>query len=158
MVQLTVTVIEARGLLGKDADGLSDPYVEMNYNRRTETTRVAHKTLHPEWRQDFTIPLEGHHDLVLKVWDEVQNCRRECHRLSSSDCRHRLSSSDCRVLHRIVTLWTHTATFSEISWAKLQSKPNSWSILPVHKTSKLRLWIFSQSCAVRLLATHCCGP
>jgi hypothetical protein len=68
--KVTVSVIEARGLLGKDADGLSDPYVEVKFNNVREVTRVAHKTLHPEWHQSFDFQLVGSQDLTLEVWDE----------------------------------------------------------------------------------------
>ena len=43
--KLVVTIHEARGLMAKDKDGLSDPYVEVAYGVQTFKTRIVQVSL-----------------------------------------------------------------------------------------------------------------
>ena len=42
-------VVEARGLLAKDFNGKSDPYVLVTYNKRAASTRTIYACLSPVW-------------------------------------------------------------------------------------------------------------
>ena len=42
-------VVEARGLLAKDFNGKSDPYVLCTYNKRAASTRTVYCSLSPVW-------------------------------------------------------------------------------------------------------------
>ena len=46
---LTVRVIEAKGLISKDDNGLSDPFVELTYGSITVQTKIQFETLNPRW-------------------------------------------------------------------------------------------------------------
>ena len=45
----TVKVIEAKGLISKDDNGLSDPFVELTYGSITVQTKIQFETLNPRW-------------------------------------------------------------------------------------------------------------
>ena len=62
----------ARGLLGKDADGSSDPYVELKFNGARRRTSVRRKTLEPVWNESFSFAPAASVDLSLELWDEVR--------------------------------------------------------------------------------------
>lgn len=44
---VAVQMLEARGLVSKDYNGFSDPYVLVNYNKRAAATRTVHRCLDP---------------------------------------------------------------------------------------------------------------
>lgn len=71
MSYLFVRVVRARGLMGKDTNGLSDPYVRITVGPvRTETKIIKHD-LNPVWNQVFAVgkdKLQGG-TLELSVWD-----------------------------------------------------------------------------------------
>lgn len=46
-VCLSVQVLEGRGIVSKDFNGLSDPYVVVSYNKRDALTRTVWKSLNP---------------------------------------------------------------------------------------------------------------
>ena len=48
-VRVVVQVVEARGLLAKDFNGKSDPYVLATYNKRAASTRTIYECLSPVW-------------------------------------------------------------------------------------------------------------
>lgn len=56
----SVRILEARNLVPKNANGLSDPYVvlKMPLQRKQQTT-VKGKTLDPRWNEDFVFPFSG---------------------------------------------------------------------------------------------------
>lgn len=64
MSGVSVTIVEARGILAADSNGFSDPYVTMTLiNSRGEAiaaagtfkTKVIKKTLAPQWNEEFTV-------------------------------------------------------------------------------------------------------
>ncbi|KAF2898858.1 hypothetical protein ILUMI_07316 [Ignelater luminosus] len=72
---LNVEVIEAKDLVAKDSNGLSDPFVTLylasNASRRYNTS-VKPETLNPVWEEHFALPVsEKNCDdmLCLEVWD-----------------------------------------------------------------------------------------
>eukprot|EP01103_Thecamoeba_quadrilineata_P012386 TRINITY_DN3187_c0_g1_i1.p1 TRINITY_DN3187_c0_g1~~TRINITY_DN3187_c0_g1_i1.p1 ORF type:complete len:789 (-),score=103.91 TRINITY_DN3187_c0_g1_i1:70-2436(-) len=69
---LLVKVVEARNLASKDANGLSDPYVELCFQDVKKKTKVKKKTLNPIFNEefDFVIPRDVEDPkLIAVVWD-----------------------------------------------------------------------------------------
>ncbi|KAG0576152.1 hypothetical protein KC19_5G059000 [Ceratodon purpureus] len=71
MTYLFVRVLRARDLLGKDQNGLSDPYVRVAIGPVQAETRIIKRDLNPEWNQVFAIGRDkiGGGALELSVWD-----------------------------------------------------------------------------------------
>ncbi len=58
MYSLVVKVLEAKNLIGKDCNGLSDPYVRVaidNHQMEMEKTKSLKKTLNPVWNEQFSL-------------------------------------------------------------------------------------------------------
>eukprot|EP00961_Rhodomonas_salina_P115615 1556209-Rhodomonas_salina.1 len=53
VIWLQVRVVRATGLMAADANGLSDPYVKLQYGRHNEQTSIKKMTLEPEWHEEF---------------------------------------------------------------------------------------------------------
>ncbi|ORX59741.1 hypothetical protein DM01DRAFT_1333202 [Hesseltinella vesiculosa] len=90
---VTIKIVEARGLRGVDKSGTSDPFTRVRVdNHNVFRTRVIKKTLRPEWNETFVQPVTGapivfdfkvkdhnrlHNDVDLgqchfNIWDLVQ--------------------------------------------------------------------------------------
>lgn len=72
MMYLFVRVVRARGLLGKDTTGLSDPYCKITVGPVKTVTRVFKRSLNPEWNEVFAVgrdKIQGG-SLEVSVWDE----------------------------------------------------------------------------------------
>ncbi len=54
-IQVRVIVVEARGLLNKDEDGGSDPYVVLEYSDSRYQTEVVPHSLEPYWNQEVNL-------------------------------------------------------------------------------------------------------
>eukprot|EP01129_Flabellula_baltica_P007914 TRINITY_DN310_c0_g1_i2.p1 TRINITY_DN310_c0_g1~~TRINITY_DN310_c0_g1_i2.p1 ORF type:complete len:1279 (-),score=344.19 TRINITY_DN310_c0_g1_i2:4-3840(-) len=67
---LNATIIEAKGLLGKNKNGSSNPYCSIDYNQQTQTTQVMGQTLSPFWNQDFQFDYETGESFHLNVFDK----------------------------------------------------------------------------------------
>ena len=71
-VTLSVRVGSGRGLASKDANGLSDPFLEVTLLEQQQRTKVIKKTLSPHWNEvlDFDVTaLEGADELSVVCWD-----------------------------------------------------------------------------------------
>ncbi|XP_024367662.1 FT-interacting protein 3 [Physcomitrium patens] len=71
MTYLFIRVVRARNLMGKDNNGLSDPYVRISVGPVKTETRIIPRTLNPEWNQSFAIgrdKIQGG-ACELSVWD-----------------------------------------------------------------------------------------
>jgi len=71
---VTITVKEGKGLAAQDANGKSDPFVEIKYRKQKGKSDVVRKTLSPSWSHPAQLQLH-HIDLSeakkvkISVWD-----------------------------------------------------------------------------------------
>ena len=72
----TVTITSATVHLSTDANGLSDPYVEVYIGddsswKKLGTTKVQSETLSPVWNETFSGTVDGlHTEVKLKIFDK----------------------------------------------------------------------------------------
>ncbi|MET9141991.1 C2 domain-containing protein [Streptomyces parvulus] len=65
-----VETIEARGLLPKDFNGSSDPYVKLSLGDQKYKTSALSETLTPRWDVDFNFRVNGaSEELLVEVYD-----------------------------------------------------------------------------------------
>ncbi|KAK3548644.1 hypothetical protein QTP70_015932 [Hemibagrus guttatus] len=68
---LQVKVLRATDLSSTDLNGKSDPFCVLELGNSKLQTQTIHKTLNPEWRTAFTLPIKDIHDvLMLTVFSE----------------------------------------------------------------------------------------
>ncbi|KAK9326020.1 hypothetical protein V1517DRAFT_312453 [Lipomyces orientalis] len=69
----TIEVVEAEGLQACDANGLSDPYVELfdqSQKRSIGRTRTVYKDLNPRWNESFEYSVTHAVNIGANIWDE----------------------------------------------------------------------------------------
>ncbi|XP_035714351.1 protein unc-13 homolog 4B isoform X3 [Folsomia candida] len=69
---LNLEVVEAKGLKGKDVNGLSDPFCTLFVSpKQKHNTSMKPETLNPVWREYFSFPVSTVEDdtLNIEVWD-----------------------------------------------------------------------------------------
>ncbi|XP_058244091.1 multiple C2 and transmembrane domain-containing protein 2 isoform X2 [Hemibagrus wyckioides] len=68
---LQVKVLRATDLSSTDLNGKSDPFCVLELGNSKLQTQTIYKTLNPEWRTAFTVPIKDIHDvLMLTVFSE----------------------------------------------------------------------------------------
>ncbi|XP_068103709.1 multiple C2 and transmembrane domain-containing protein 1 isoform X4 [Hyperolius riggenbachi] len=69
---VSITLIEGQDLKAMDANGLSDPYVKFRLGHQKYRSKTLPKTLHPQWREQFTMHLfeEQGGIIDITVWDK----------------------------------------------------------------------------------------
>lgn len=85
MLQVSLTVLSAKGLAKADVFGKSDPFAIVLLNRReVGRTRTLFKTLDPCWsepRETFPLNIVGNRDrcsVAVQLWDEDLGEKRRC--------------------------------------------------------------------------------
>src|SRR3989338_11224232 len=70
-ISICVTVHKGRGLPPRDSNGLSDPYVVLQYGVNSAKTKIVRKNLNPEWNETFNLGslIADENIITLKVWD-----------------------------------------------------------------------------------------
>lgn len=69
--ELHVTLVGARGLVGADFNGKSDPYAVLTLGEVEKRTPTVYKTLNPEWNGEFVFPVLDISDILyIKIYDE----------------------------------------------------------------------------------------
>eukprot|EP01123_Difflugia_compressa_P005192 TRINITY_DN167_c0_g1_i6.p1 TRINITY_DN167_c0_g1~~TRINITY_DN167_c0_g1_i6.p1 ORF type:complete len:466 (+),score=93.63 TRINITY_DN167_c0_g1_i6:97-1494(+) len=69
--RLVVKILQGRDLAAKDANGKSDPYLNIVYGTHNYKTKTIRKTLNPVWTdQTFVIPLDpAQQQILIECWD-----------------------------------------------------------------------------------------
>lgn len=68
---LQVKVIKAADLMAADLNGKSDPFCVLELGNDRLQTHTVYKSLNPEWKTVFTLPVKDIHDvLVVTIFDE----------------------------------------------------------------------------------------
>ncbi|KAK1792185.1 hypothetical protein P4O66_012137 [Electrophorus voltai] len=99
---VSISLIEGRNLQPMDANGLSDPYVKFRMGHQKYKSKTIHKTLNPQWREQFDFHLYDERGGVIDItlWDRDAGKRDDfmgrCQvdiSLLSKECTHRLDLS-----------------------------------------------------------------
>ncbi|XP_026862016.2 multiple C2 and transmembrane domain-containing protein 1 isoform X3 [Electrophorus electricus] len=99
---VSISLIEGRNLQPMDANGLSDPYVKFKMGHQKYKSKTIHKTLNPQWREQFDFHLYDERGGVIDItlWDRDAGKRDDfmgrCQvdiSLLSKECTHRLDLS-----------------------------------------------------------------
>ncbi|KAK1784867.1 hypothetical protein P4O66_018304 [Electrophorus voltai] len=62
---LQVKVVRATDLASTDLSGKSDPFCVLELGNSKLQTPTIYKTIHPEWRTAFTLPIKDIHDVLM---------------------------------------------------------------------------------------------
>ncbi|XP_062860613.1 multiple C2 and transmembrane domain-containing protein 2 [Trichomycterus rosablanca] len=62
---LQVKVFKATDLSSTDLNGKSDPFCVLELGNSKLQTHTIYKTIHPEWKATFTLPIKDIHDVLL---------------------------------------------------------------------------------------------
>ncbi|KAI4891820.1 hypothetical protein NFI96_016547, partial [Prochilodus magdalenae] len=96
---VSISLIEGRNLQPMDANGLSDPYVKFRMGHQKYKSKTIHKTLNPQWREQFDFHLYDEQGgfVDITVWDKDAGKRDDFMgrclvdlSLLSKECTHRL--------------------------------------------------------------------
>ncbi|KAI7997852.1 Protein QUIRKY [Camellia lanceoleosa] len=121
--KLVVEVVAAHNLMPKDGEGLSSPFVEVEFENQKQRTQVKYKDLNPIWNQKLVFHVTNIADLPYRTIElNVYNEKR------SSNSRNFLGkvsisgSSIAREGEEIAQLYTlDKEAFSLMSVARLAS-------------------------------------
>ncbi|MCJ8746826.1 hypothetical protein PDJAM_G00146110 [Pangasius djambal] len=146
---VSISLIEGRNLQPMDANGLSDPYVKFRMGHQKYKSKTIHKTLNPQWREQFDFHLydEGGGFIDITVWDRDAGKRDDfmgrCQvdlSLLSKECTHKLDlplEEGEGMLVLLVTLTASAAvSISDLSVNMLDDPHERREIL--HRYSLLR--------------------
>ncbi|XP_053336869.1 multiple C2 and transmembrane domain-containing protein 1 isoform X3 [Clarias gariepinus] len=96
---VSISLIEGRNLQPMDANGLSDPYVKFRMAHQKYKSKTIHKTLNPQWREQFDFHLYDEEGgfIDITVWDRdagkkddfMGRCQVDLS-LLSKECTHKL--------------------------------------------------------------------
>ncbi|XP_014664706.1 PREDICTED: multiple C2 and transmembrane domain-containing protein 1-like isoform X2 [Priapulus caudatus] len=69
---VTIVLVEGKNLLPMDANGLSDPYVKFRLSNEKYKSKVAFKTLNPNWLEQFDLHMfdDQSKQLEMTIWDK----------------------------------------------------------------------------------------
>jgi len=76
--KIYINVVEARGLMSKDINGKSDPYVKLSCDTWKERTKIMQETLNPKWNETFELNYDTQClKILFKVMDHDRIGRDE---------------------------------------------------------------------------------
>ncbi|XP_046697633.1 multiple C2 and transmembrane domain-containing protein 1 isoform X1 [Silurus meridionalis] len=146
---VSISLIEGRNLQPMDTNGLSDPYVKFRMGHQKYKSKIIHKSLNPQWREQFDFHLydEGGGVIDVTVWDRDAGKRDDfmgrCQvdlSLLSKECTHKLDLQLEEGEGMLVLLVTLTASaavsISDLSVNMLDDPHERRDIL--HRYSLLR--------------------
>ncbi|XP_077099709.1 multiple C2 and transmembrane domain-containing protein 1 [Siphateles boraxobius] len=120
---VSIRLIEGRNLIPMDQNGFSDPYVKFKLGPQKYKSKTIHKTLNPQWMEQFDLNLFDEEGGVLEIsaWDKdigmrddfIGQCQLDLSKLSREKT-HKLElelEEDKGTLVLLVTL-TATVTIS----------------------------------------------
>ncbi|KAL6465384.1 hypothetical protein MHYP_G00255170 [Metynnis hypsauchen] len=69
---VSISLIEGRNLKPMDTNGLSDPYVKFRMGHQKYKSKTIHKTLNPQWREQFDFHLYDEQGgfIDITIWDK----------------------------------------------------------------------------------------
>ncbi|KAM9446172.1 multiple C2 and transmembrane domain-containing protein 1 isoform 2-T2 [Clarias gariepinus] len=146
---VSISLIEGRNLQPMDANGLSDPYVKFRMAHQKYKSKTIHKTLNPQWREQFDFHLYDEEGgfIDITVWDRdagkkddfMGRCQVDLS-LLSKECTHKLDlplEEGEGMLVLLVTLTASAAvSISDLSVNMLDDPHERREIL--HRYSLLR--------------------
>lgn len=74
--KIRLTIVEARGLMPKDNNGLSDPYCLVQVGKNIKRTGTRKRTLAPIWNENFEFKVDSARESIkIRLWDEDDDLR-----------------------------------------------------------------------------------
>ncbi|KAK7120927.1 hypothetical protein R3I94_020797 [Phoxinus phoxinus] len=116
---VSISLIEGRNLIPMDQNGFSDPYVKFKLGPQKYKSKTIHKTLNPQWMEQFDLNLFDEEGGVLEIsaWDKdigmrddfIGQCQLDLSKLSR-ERTHKLELELEEDKGTLVLLVTLTAT------------------------------------------------
>ena len=74
--KIRLQIVEARGIMPKDNNGLSDPYCLVQVGKNIKRTGTRKRTLAPTWNEHFDFKVDSARESIkIRMWDEDDDLR-----------------------------------------------------------------------------------